>query len=149
MLDVDKWTAIRCMAAQGSGIRLIARTLKVHRKTVRLTLRNQGKPRYQRPPRPNPELERLRPVITEWVFEKHLIGSVVLERLREAGGGYTYLARLPRCIAFWSDCGQSGMSMNPMRWSGLRPSPGSKASSTGLPTRCALVTKWSASRSMI
>ena len=90
MLDVDKWTTIRCMAAQGKGIRFIARTLNVHRETVRRALEGKGKPQYRRAPRPNAELEKLRPVLTRWLFSDGLIGSVILERLRDADGGYLY-----------------------------------------------------------
>lgn len=78
------------MAAQGNGVRLIARTLNVNRETVRRALRDQGTPRYQRPPRPHPELEQLRPVIARWLFKDKLIGSVILERLTDPKGGYVY-----------------------------------------------------------
>jgi transposase len=87
---VERWTTIRCLAAQGKGVRCIARTLKVHRETVRRALRDPGKPRYQRASRPNPELEGLRPVLTDWLFEKKLIGSVILERLSDPRSGYEY-----------------------------------------------------------
>lgn len=73
----------RVHGAQGQGVRVIARTLDVNRETVRRAFRDQGRPRYQRVPRQNPALERLRPVIMQWLFGHKLIGSMIVERLTD------------------------------------------------------------------
>lgn len=90
MLTLDQWTTIRTLAAQGKGVRAIARELDLDRKTVRRAIASDGRPRYQRATRPNPELETLRPVLEKWLFETHLRGSVIYERLTKCGSGYRY-----------------------------------------------------------
>ncbi len=90
MLTLDQWTTIRTLAAQGKGVRAIARELGVDRKTVRRAIKNVERPRYERARRPNPELEKLRPVLEQWLFKHHLRGSVVYERLTAPGCGYQY-----------------------------------------------------------
>ncbi len=91
MLLLDQWTTIRTLAAQGKGVRAIAREVGVDRKTVRRAIANEGQPRYHRAPRPNRELDKLRPVLGKWLFgEEPLRGSVIYERLTAPESGYTY-----------------------------------------------------------
>jgi len=100
MLSVEAWTTIRYLHAQGTGIRAIARELSLSRKAVRRALRNEGVPRYQRPPRPNPQLVPFEARLREWYFRDHLIGSRIVRELRKAGYAgstsalYSYLKRL-------------------------------------------------------
>ena len=97
---MEGWTTIRYLHAQGMGIRAIAKELGVARKTVRHALRAEDVPKYERPKRPNPQLDPYAPQIRELYFQKHLIGSRILRELRAVGytGGksalYTYLRSL-------------------------------------------------------
>jgi transposase len=100
VLGVEAWTTIRYLNAQGVGIRAICRQLGVSRTAVRHALRSEGLPRYQRPPRPNPQLVPYEAQIHRWFLEQHLIGSRILRELRVLGysGGptalYSYLKEL-------------------------------------------------------
>src|SRR5579883_3356685 len=97
---MEEWTTIRYLHAQGKGIRAIATELSVARQTVRRALKDETKPKYVRPPRPNPKLEPYRAKIRELYFGQHLIGSRIFRELRKLGykGGntalYTYLRSL-------------------------------------------------------
>jgi transposase len=97
---MEEWTTIRYLHAQGKSIRAIASELSVARQTVRRALEDESKPRYKRPPRPNPKLEPYLAQVRELYFAKHLIGSRILrevEKLGYQGGGtalYTYLRGL-------------------------------------------------------
>lgn len=99
---MEGWTTIRYLHAQGKSIRAIAKELGVTRQTVRRAVREEGTPHYQRPARPNLELEPYQARIREWYFSQHLIGSRILRELEAAGyrGGhtavYTYLRELKR-----------------------------------------------------
>ena len=78
MLGVEAWTTIRYLNAQGVGIRAICRQLGVSRTAVRHALRSEGRPHYQRPDRPNPQLLPYAAQIHTWYFGQHLIGSRIL-----------------------------------------------------------------------
>jgi len=97
---MEEWTTIRYLHAQGKGIRAIATELSVARQTVRRALQDETKPKYVRPPRPNPKLEPYQATIRELYFGQHLIGSRIFRELRKLGyrGGntalYTYLRSL-------------------------------------------------------
>ena len=90
---MEGWATIRYLHAQGKGIRAIAKELGVARKTVRLALRREGSPKYERPTRPNPKLDPYLATIRELYFKKHLIGSRILRELQSQGydGGQTAL----------------------------------------------------------
>ena len=96
---MEGWTTIRYLAAQGKSIKGIAAELGVARNTVRLALRREGPPKYQRPPRPNPQLVPFADEIERMVLVERFIGSRILRELRALGyaGGdtalYTYLRR--------------------------------------------------------
>jgi transposase len=100
VLSVEAWTTIRYLHTQGMGIRAITRELNLSRKAVRRALRTEGAPRYQRPPRPNPQLMPFEARIREWYFREHLIGSRIVRELRKVGYAgsasalYSYLKRL-------------------------------------------------------
>lgn len=100
MMTVEEWTTIRYLHAQGKSIRAIARELSLARNTVRAALRADQTPRYQRPPRPNPQLVPFAEEIERMLFEQQFIGSRILRELRARGynGGktavYDYLRRL-------------------------------------------------------
>jgi transposase len=85
MLTVEGWTTIRYLHAQGLGVRAISRELGVARKTVRRALRGDGPPKYERPPRPNPQLAPFAAQIRELYFAKRLIGSRILREVRALG----------------------------------------------------------------
>ena len=97
---MDEWTTIRYLHAQGKSIRAIATELSVARQTVRRALADESKPKYERPPRPNPKLEPYLAKIRELYFGQHLIGSRICRELQKMGyqGGntalYTYLRSL-------------------------------------------------------
>ena len=86
MLTVEGWTTIRYLHAQGVGVRAICRELGVARKTVRRALRGDGAPKYERPPRPNAQLEPFAAQIRELYFAKRLIGSRILRGAARALG---------------------------------------------------------------
>src|SRR5579883_1649755 len=88
---MEEWTTIRYLHAQGKGIRAIATELSVARQTVRRALQDETKPKYVRPPRPNPKLEPYQATIRELYFGQHLIGSRIFRELRKLGyrGGNT------------------------------------------------------------
>ena len=79
---MEQWANVRFMRSQGKSIRAIATELGVHRKTVRRALASESQPRYKaRAPRPNPELERLRPDLERMLFKEKLIGTRILEEV--------------------------------------------------------------------
>lgn len=90
---MEGWTTIRFLHAQGKSIKGIAAELGVARNTVRLALRRDGPPKYQRPPRPNPKLEPFADEIERMVVVERFIGSRVLRELKARGydGGETAL----------------------------------------------------------
>lgn len=96
---MEGWTTIRYLHAQGKSIKAIAAELGVARNTVRLALRREGPPKYQRPPRPNPQLGPFAAEIERMVVANRFIGSRILRELRKLGyaGGatalYAYLRR--------------------------------------------------------
>jgi transposase len=113
VLSLDQWTTIRTLAAQGKGVRAIAREVGVDRKTVRRAIAQQGQPRYHRGPRPNRELEKLRPVLESWLFGKEpLRGSVIYERLTEPGSGYTYTGSAATLYRYLQGLQQERASQN-------------------------------------
>src|SRR5688572_10180820 len=93
MLSVEGWTTIRYLHAQGKSIKAIATELGVERNTVRLALRREGPPQYQRRPRPNPQLLPFADEIERMVVVERFIGSRILRELRARGyaGGATAL----------------------------------------------------------
>lgn len=117
---MEAWTTIRYLRAQGKGIKGIARELGISRNTVRLALKREGPPRYQRGPRPKPQLDPYRDLIQE-MKGKEFIGSRMLRELRERGyrgsrsNFYSYLSELkeqdldPRvCLRYETAPGQQG-----------------------------------------
>lgn len=96
---MEGWTTIRYLHAQGKSIKAIAAEVGVARNTVRLALRREGPPKYQRPPRPNPQLVPFADEIERMVVGERFIGSRILRELRKLGyaGGdtalYAYLRR--------------------------------------------------------
>src|SRR5437773_53766 len=100
MLSMEKWATIRYLRAQGKGVRAIARELDVGRNTVRRAVQAATTPRYQRPARPNPQLEPFTTQIQEWVHRDHLFGSRILRELCQRGyqGGATALYRYLRTL---------------------------------------------------
>lgn len=96
---MEGWTTIRYLHAQGKSIKAIAAEVGVARNTVRLALRREGPPRYQRPPRANPQLVPFADEIERMVVGERFIGSRILRELRKRGyaGGatalYAYLRR--------------------------------------------------------
>jgi transposase len=100
LLGVEAWTTIRYLHAQGVGIRAICRELGVSRTAVRHALRSEGRPKYQRPLRPNSQLVPFERQIHHWFFGQQLIGSRILRELRSIGytgsatALYTYLRQL-------------------------------------------------------
>lgn len=82
---MEAWTTIRYLQAQGRPIRAICRELGVSRKAVRRALRGDGPPRYERPPRPNPQLVPFEAQIQTWYFGEQLIGSRIIRELRARG----------------------------------------------------------------
>lgn len=69
VLQVDQWTTIRYIRSHGKSIREIAREVGVHPQTVRRALASEGRPKYKpRAPRPNAELEQLRPELERMLF---------------------------------------------------------------------------------
>jgi transposase len=102
MISMEMWTTIRYLRAQGWGIRAIARELGVSRNTVRKALVADSPPRYERPARPNPQLEPFAEEIRRMFFEQHFIGTRILRELRQRGyqgsqaALYRHLARLKK-----------------------------------------------------
>ena len=90
---MEGWTTIRYLHAQGKSVRAIARELSVARNTVRAALRSEKPPHYERPKRPNPQLEPFADQIERMLFQQHFIGSRILRELRTKGyqGGPTAL----------------------------------------------------------
>ncbi|MBV9282496.1 MAG: IS21 family transposase [Chloroflexi bacterium] len=106
MMTVEEWTTIRYLHAQGKSIRAIGKELGLARNTVRAALRQDEKPQYRRPKRPNPKLVPFAEAIEEMVLEQGFIGSRILRELAARGyeGGstavYSYLRTLR---ARWPD----------------------------------------------
>jgi len=99
---VEGWTTIRYLHAQGKSIKGIAAELGVARNTVRLALRRDGPPKYQRPARPNPKLAPFLDEIERMVEVERFIGSRVLRELKArgyAGGATALYAQLRRRAA--------------------------------------------------
>lgn len=96
---MEGWTTIRYLHAQGKSVKAIAAEVGVARNTVRLALRRDGPPKYQRPPRPNPQLVPFADEIERMVVVERFIGSRIMRELRARGyaGGatplYAYLRR--------------------------------------------------------
>lgn len=90
---MEEWTTIRYLHAQGKGIREIARELGFARQTVRRALAAESRPRYERPPRPNPKLQPFLAQVRAMFLHQHLIGSRILRELQALGytGGRTAL----------------------------------------------------------
>ncbi len=90
---MEGWTTIRYLHAQGKSIKAIAAELGVARNTVRLALRREGPPKYQRPPRPNPKLAPFLDEIERMVVVERFIGSRMVRELKARGytGGATAL----------------------------------------------------------
>jgi len=119
---MEEWTTVRYLHAQGRGIREIARELGFARQTVRRALAAESKPRYQRPPKPNPQLEPFLEDVREMYLRQELIGSRILRELQAKGyrGGrtalYTYLRSLRQApplsekatVRFETEPGQQG-----------------------------------------
>ena len=97
---MEEWTTIRCLHAQGKGIRAIAKELSLARQTVRRALEDEEPPHYQRPKRVNTQLAPYEATIREMHFGRQLIGSRILRELGRLGyqGGqtalYSYLREL-------------------------------------------------------
>ena len=137
MLTVEGWTTIRYLHAQGLGVRAICRELGVARKTVRRALRGDGAPKYERPPRPNAQLEPFAAQIRELYFAKRLIGSRILRELRAlgyAGSPSAFYAHLKRLKVLLPPGGKVT--------SGSRRRRGTRPSSTGRPTRSSSRRPW-------
>lgn len=97
MLSVEAWTTIWYLHAQGRSIRAIALELGVARNTVRRALRDDERPRYQRPKRPNPKLAPFEAQIREWYVTHHFIGSRILRELRAVGYTGAGASSTPTC----------------------------------------------------
>ena len=97
---MEQWTTIRYLAAQGMGIREIAREVGVARQSVRRALAAESQPHYERRPSRTTKLEPYRALARELYLGKHLIGTRILRELKAAGyqGGqsilYDYLRTL-------------------------------------------------------
>ena len=85
MIVVEAWATIRYLHAQGRPIRAIARELGLSRNTVRTALREASPPHYDRPARPNPQLEPFTEQIKQMWVEKEFIGTRILRELRTLG----------------------------------------------------------------
>lgn len=85
MINVEAWTTIRYLHAQGKSIRAIARELGLARNTVRTALRSDSPPTFSRAPRPNPQLAPYVEQIAEMFLQKQFIGSRILRELRALG----------------------------------------------------------------
>jgi len=118
MIEMEAWTTIRYLHAQGKGKKAIARELGVSRNTVRRALARGGPPRYERSPRPNQQLAPLGEAIRE-MRQQGLIGSRILREVRQRGYAgsrtalYDFLERLkgeeldPRvCLRYETQPGQ-------------------------------------------
>jgi len=86
MIEMEARTTIRYLHAQGKGKKTIARELGIARNTVRRALARTGPPRYQRPPRPNRQLEPFKERVRQ-MRKEGLIGTRMLRELRK--GGYS------------------------------------------------------------
>jgi hypothetical protein len=84
---LEEWTTVRYLKAQGLGTRKIARQLGFSRNKVRRALLWDRQPRYERPPRPNPQLERFRGVVSRMLAVDHFIGSRILKEILKQGYG--------------------------------------------------------------
>lgn len=93
MLNVEAWTTIRYLHAQGKPIRTIARELGLARNTVRAALKAEAQPCYTRPARPNPQLAPFHDVVRRMALEQRFIGTRILRELVAQGyrGGKTAL----------------------------------------------------------
>lgn len=85
MMSVEEWATIRYLHAQGKGIREIARELSISRNTVRSALERTEAPRYVRPRRPFPELDRFEGEIRRMYLEEGFIGTRILRELVKQG----------------------------------------------------------------
>lgn len=100
MISLEEWTTVRYLKAQGLGTRKIASQLGISRNKVRRALGWEQQPRYQRPPRPNPHLDRLKDTMRRMLVVDHFIGSRILEEIRPLGYAgsqsafYEYLAKI-------------------------------------------------------
>ena len=88
---------IRRLAAEGKGIKPIARELGLDPKTVRKVLRPKGQ---SQPPRRPSLLDPFRPLIRHLVQEKDLTAVRILEEIKAVGyqGGYTILKDYVRTL---------------------------------------------------
>jgi transposase len=84
MISMEAWMTIRYLHAQGKGKKAIARELGIGRNTVRRALARGGPPRYQRPPRPNQQLEHFKQTIQQ-MRKEGFIGTRILRELRKDG----------------------------------------------------------------
>lgn len=85
MMSVEEWATIRYLHAQGKGIREIGRELSISRNTVRSALERAEVPRYTRPRRPFPELDRFEGEIRRMYLEEGFIGTRILRELLRQG----------------------------------------------------------------
>lgn len=84
MIEMEAWTTIRYLHAQGKGKKAIARELGISRNTVRRALARDGPARYERPLRPNEQLAPFGDAI-ERMRRDGFIGTRMLRELREDG----------------------------------------------------------------
>lgn len=85
MMSVEEWATIRYLHVQGKGIREIARELSISRNTVRSALERTEAPRYVRPKRPFPELDRFEAEIRRMYLEEGFIGTRIMRELVKQG----------------------------------------------------------------
>jgi len=120
MISMEAWTTIRYLHAQGKGKKAIAREVGVSRNTVRLALAREGPAVYQRPARPNVQIEALGEDIRR-MREEGFIGSRILKELRKKGYSgsrsalYSHLERLKAgeadsrvCLRYETEPGEQG-----------------------------------------
>ena len=90
---MEGWTTIRFLHAQGKSIKAIAAELGVARNTVRLALRRDDTPKYQRARQPNQQLVPFEDAIERMVVVEQFIGSRIYREVRARGytGGKTAL----------------------------------------------------------
>ena len=127
MIEMEAWTTIRYLHAQGKGKKTIARELGISRNTVRRALGRGGPPRYERSPRPNQQLAPLGEAIRE-MRQQGLIGSRILREVRQRGyaGSRTALYDFLEHLKARSQTRGYACA--------TRPSRGSRSSSTGAHT---------------
>jgi len=85
MISMEAWVTIRYLRAQGRSIKGIARELGISKNTVKRALKANKPPHYQRPPRDNPQLVKLKEQIEEMLFEKEFIGTRILKEIQQIG----------------------------------------------------------------